>query len=195
MRSGYIPKIPAPRGFRRDPWFWGGVSAPDGDAGPWISAPVGSVYTQYDEAGGIAGLWAKYEDNKTNYDWGGVGMFALQQTVAFSDFTDGGAAVGTLTMNGDLPAGAFFYRSLVHNLTGFTGNVACTLTIGDGTDVDRYNTGTPSIFTTAVMVDMGAPSGTAAHVAAVSPVLTATSNSDWGAVTAGAMTVRLLYVR
>ena len=89
-----------------------------------------------------------------------------------------------------IPLGATVVRSFLLALTGFTGDTSCTLTVGDGTDPDRYNTGTPSIFTTAAgETDLGAISGTAYHTAAKSVTLTATSGSDWGAVTAGQATV------
>lgn len=117
-----------------------------------------------------------------------------QETVAFGAFTDGGAAAGTFDLSVSIPAGAVFLRALVHGLTGFAGDTSATLTIGDGTDVDRYSTGTPSVFTTAAEgADMGAPSGTQFHAAAKTPKLTITSGSDWGLVTAGALTVTLFW--
>jgi hypothetical protein len=117
-----------------------------------------------------------------------------QETVAFGAFTDGGSTAGTLALSTSIPAGAVFLRSLVHGLTGFAGDTSATLTIGDGTDVDRYNTGTPDMFTTAAAgVDVGAPSGTLFHSAAKTPTLTITSASDWGLVTAGALTVTLFW--
>jgi len=117
----------------------------------------------------------------------------IQETVAFGDFTDGGAAVGTFELSTDIPVGAYVVQSSIDSVTGFTGDTSCTLTIGDGTDADRYNTGTPSIFTTASAVDAGAVSGTSFHSAAKTPTLTATSGSDWGAVTAGSVTVTIFY--
>ena len=81
----------------------------------------------------------------------------------------------------------------VHRGLGQTGVVG-TLTVGDGTTADRYNTSTINIFATAVALDGGAVSGTAVHAAAKSPVLTATSGSDWGAVTAGALTLKIFYM-
>ncbi len=113
------------------------------------------------------------------------------QTVTESQFTDGTAAVGTLVLTYGIPVGATVKRAFVQALTGFIGDTSCTLTIGDGSDVDRYTTATPvSIFTTAAgETDLGAPSGTAYHTAAKSITLTATSNADWTSVTAGVMTV------
>lgn len=121
-------------------------------------------------------------------------LVSYQETVAYSAFTDGGAAAGTYDLGISIPAGAVFARSLVTGITGFTGDTSAVLTIGDGTDVDRYNTGTPSVFTTAAAgVDVGAPSGTLFHADAKTPKLTVTSNADFTSVAAGALTVTLFW--
>lgn len=169
------------------PGDWFGLDAPDGDAGAWAEAPVGSRYFRKMGEGGI--WFTKVAATGKDNDWRPT-HGAVVQTVAVADFTDGGAAVGTLVLDYGIPLGATVVRSFLLALTGFTGNTSCTLTVGDGTDPDRYNTGTPSIFTTAAgETDLGAISGTAYHTAAKSVTLTATSGSDWGAVTAGQATV------
>lgn len=173
--------------FGAGPAIWYGTDAPDGDAGDWVRAPIGSRYFRKMGSGGI--WYEKQSLGALNGDWRPTSG-AIVQTVAYTDFTDGTAAVGTKVLAYGIPVGATVKRAFVQALTGFTGNVACALTIGDGSDVDRYNTGTPSIFTTAAgETDLGVPSGTAYHTAAVSVTLTATANSDWTAVTAGQMTV------
>ena len=79
-------------------------------------------------------------------------------------------------------------------ITGFAGDTSAVITVGDGTTVDRYNTGTPTVFTTAAAgVGLGVVSGTAFHAAAKTPVVTITSAADWGSVTAGQITLTLLY--
>lgn len=121
-------------------------------------------------------------------------LVSYQETVLFSQFTDGGSTVGTLNLGISIPAGAVFARSMITAITGFTGDTSATLTIGDGSDVDRYNTGTPSVFTTAAAgADLGAPSGTLWHTAAATPKLTVTSNADFTSVVAGQATVTLFY--
>lgn len=117
----------------------------------------------------------------------------VEERVLRANFTDGGAAAGTYTMKVQIPVGAEVVKTLVTNVTGFAGNTSAVLVVGDGSDVDRYNTGTPSVFASSAMVAMGAPSGTLVHTAAVSPVLTITSAADFTAVTAGALTVRIIY--
>ncbi len=170
------------------PGVWYGTDAPNGDAGDWARAPIGTRYYRRLSAGG--GIWFEKVSNKQlDGDWRPTSG-AIIQTVTESQFTDGGAQVGTLVLTDGIPVGATVVRTFLQALTGFTGDTSCALTVGDGTDVDRYMTGTPSIYTTAAgETDLGAISGVAYHSAAKSVTLTATSNADWTAVTAGAMTV------
>jgi hypothetical protein len=121
-------------------------------------------------------------------------LVAYQETILFSQFTDGGGASGTLNLSTSIPAGARYAFTLITAITGFTGDTSAVIIIGDGTDTDRYNTGTPSVFTTAAAgVDMGVASGTAWHTAAKTPVVTVTSAADFTAVVAGAATLTLFY--
>ena len=122
-------------------------------------------------------------------------LVSYQQVIGFADFTDGGSTLGTLALGVTIPAGAVFDRCLVTDITGFIGDTSAAITVGDvGGDIDRYNTGTPSVFTTAAAgADMGAPSGTLWHTAAVVPDVHITSNSDWGLVTAGQLTITLFW--
>lgn len=132
-----------------------------------------------------------------NLETGGAGILRkFSQTVAYSEFTDGGGASGTFTLTaGSIPAGATVLFSAVTAITGFTGDTSAVITIGDGTDADRYNTGTPSVFTTAANgIAVGVPSGVQYHAAAKNVVLTVTSGSDFGAVSAGSVTVSLYYL-
>jgi hypothetical protein len=124
-------------------------------------------------------------------EWG-----VLTETVLFSEFTDGGAAVGTKILTGQIPAGAIIIGSKVLVNAGFAGNVSATLTIGDGTDADRYNTGTPSVFATAATgIQTGIPSGDKLHPTAQAVTLTVTASSDFTAVNAGSLTVNLYYLQ
>ena len=120
----------------------------------------------------------------------------INQTVLYSEFTDGGAAVGTFTLTaGTIPAKATVLASAVTAVVGFTGDTSAVMTIGDGTDVDRLNTGTINVFATAADgVATGAISGVAYFATAKSVVLTVTSATDFGAVSAGSVTVRITYL-
>lgn len=119
----------------------------------------------------------------------------IEEHVTVGQFTDGGGASGTYQMRDAIPVGAHVLASIVTNVAAFTGNTSAALIIGDGTDADRYNTGTPSVFAAAAAVSMGVPSGTQGHVAAIRPTLTVTSADDFTAVTAGALDIRIVYVK
>lgn len=108
-------------------------------------------------------------------------LFCYQQVCPVTAFTDGGSTAGTLVLSHTIPAGAVFAQTLLTSLVGFAGDVSATATLGDGSDVDRYNTGTPNFFTTAAQgVDAGVPSGTKFHNAAIATVtLTVTTSSDF----------------
>ena len=122
----------------------------------------------------------------------GVGLHKISQTVLYSQFTDGGAAVGTLVLTEKIPAEATVLHAAVKNITGFAGNTSAALTIGDGSDVDRYNTGTPSVFASAPGgVAMGIPSGVKYHTAEQAVTLTVTGGTDFTNISAGAMPVEI----
>lgn len=192
MRVHNYEQFPQHPIWGESPHVLWGLVAPDGDAEMWSDAPVGSLYAYKNSTTGAVRWFQKFKADSTDNDWGAMGgLQVITETVLFSDFTDGGAAIGTYVLTEDIPVGAFSVRSLLVNVTGFTGDTSCTLQFGDGTDVDRYSTGTPSIFTTANAIDLGAVSGTAIHAAAITaPTLTATSGSDWGAVVAGSLTIK-----
>lgn len=176
----------------QNPQIRWGTAAPDGDAEPWKSLPVGSLY-MYAQSAAIRKWYTKRANNSRDDDWS-LGLHCLQQRVSFSDFTDGGSAAGTLALTETIPVGAWVQQVILQNVTGFTGDTSAVMTIGDGSDVDRYNTGTPSVFTTANAIDMGVPSGTKIHTAAATVTLTVTSNADFTSVAAGAATVRIYYL-
>lgn len=119
----------------------------------------------------------------------------IEERVKLSQFTDGGAAAGTYQLQSAIPVGAHVLATVVQDVVAFAGNTSAVLVVGDGSDADRYNTGTPSVFAAANAVDMGVPSGTKAHAAAIFPTLTVTAASDFTAVTGGALTIKVVYVK
>lgn len=142
--------------------------------------------------GGIEGNITGNVTGLTN----GASLVKIEQTVLRAAFTDGGAAIGTFTLTaGTIPVGAFVLAASITAVTGFTGDTSAVLTIGDGSDVDRYNTGTPNVFVTAAAgVDAGVPSGVRYHTTAKSIILTITSAADFTNVSAGSVTVELYYL-
>lgn len=111
--------------------------------------------------------------------------------ILFSDFTDGGSAAGTYTCGFTLPVDFYIDRVVLTNVTGFSGDTSAVITVGDGSDVDRLNAGTPSIFASTAALSLGVPSGVAAILTAFKPVLTVTSNADFTAVDAGALDIKV----
>lgn len=176
------------------PQMWVGPDAVDGDAGAWIEAPVGSIYVQKDVTNQLAQTWQKVKDSSNDNDWlpiGNVGV--ITETVARAAFTDGGSTSGTYALKTQLPIGAYVERCFLVDVTGFTGDTSAVIIVGDGTDTDRYNTGTPSVFTTVAALDLGTVSGTAIHTTAKTVTITITSASDFTAVVAGSLTIRLYF--
>jgi hypothetical protein len=135
-------------------------------------------------------------DSGTGHTQAMIGV--LSETVPVASFTDGGSTVGTYQLLGSLPAGANVLYSKIGPVVGFAGNVSATMTIGDGSDVDRYMTGTPSVFTTAAVgVECGVPSGTKLLTAENRPTLTVTTSTDFTLVVtdgSGVVTVSIYYI-
>jgi len=124
-----------------------------------------------------------------------MGMKVLSEAVDHAQFTDGSGASGTLKLTRKLPKGAIFLYSKVQVVEAFLGDTSAVLLIGDGSDADRYNTGTPSVFTLAADgVEMGPPGGNRFHAAVQEITLTVTGGSDWGAITAGKLKLKLYYI-
>jgi hypothetical protein len=177
-----------------NPTAWFGVDDVDGDASDWITVGPGSEFIKRDLTNDLAGLpLTKIKNDSLDNDW--TGWQVIGETVSYTDFTDGGGAAGTYTMKQTIPAGAIVWKTIVQNVTGFAGDTSAALIVGDGTDTDRYMTSTLNVFSDVVAIDGGAISGTAIHTTAKTPVLTVTSGSDWGAVTAGTMTVKIIFFR
>ena len=120
----------------------------------------------------------------------------INETITFDQFTDGGGASGTFTLTeGSIPAKATVLASAVTAVVGFTGDTSAVLQIGDGTDVDRLNTGTINVFATAADgIATGAISGVAYFATAKDVVLTVTSATAFADVTSGSVTVRITYL-
>ena len=126
----------------------------------------------------------------------GASLHKFSETVAYDAFTDGGAAVGTYDITaGTIPAGATFLYAACTAVTGFAGDTSATVTLGDGSDAARYNTGTPSVFATAANgVALGDPSGTRYHTAAATITVTVTTAADFTSVSAGSLTLEFFYL-
>jgi hypothetical protein len=123
-----------------------------------------------------------------------LGLHGIAQaTVKFSDLACS-TVTGTYTFDADnhIPEGAIALQTHLDITEAFAGDTTAVGTLGDGSDVDRYNTGTPS-FATAGRISAGAVSGTAYHSAGIAPKLTVTTATDASKLTAGSVTVTILY--
>jgi len=93
--------------------------------------------------------------------------------------TDGGSTVATKVLAMSIPKGAVLLGIKVLVSAGFAGDTSAAVTIGDGSDVDRYMTGTPNAFATAADgLEFGVPSGAKLLTAANTPTVTITSAAD-----------------
>jgi len=177
------------------PSDWANSAAVDGDRPPWSDIGLGSTYWKRVSANQQE-LYIKVKQSGTygqrNDDWVLLwGTFS--QRVGYASFTDGGGATGTLDLNVVIPAGAYYVNTLVTDLDDFVGSAVVTFTIGDGTDADRYNTGTPSLAADSDYLDVGVPSGTLLHTAAKTVKVTITDDSAFSDISAGAMTISGFY--
>lgn len=179
----------------RIPGAWVGRDAVDGDYQDWLTAPLGSIYVYKPDEVTQPIYYVKNADEGRDDDWGALGgVQVIQQRVTRADFVDGGGTSGTLVLDATIPAGAYVTQTVLRNVTGFTGDTSATFRAGDGSDIDRYNTGTPSIFTTAVAINPGVPSGLNVHVLAANVTITVTSAVDFTNVVAGAFTIAIYYL-
>jgi hypothetical protein len=128
----------------------------------------------------------------------GAGLYKISQTLALAAFTDNEDATGTAELTTKVPAGAYVLGCSITALTGFTSaenTTTATVTIGDGTDVDRYMTGTPSVLEDAAAgLALGVPSGVRYHDAEKTITVIVTEDDDFTDIEAGSMTVELFYL-
>lgn len=184
--------------------FWTGTAAnawliaERADAGVNFAHPQQTnptIFIQSADATDI-GQFGQFAWNRLALGGGDAGYGCVNQTISYSDFVDGGGLTGTLDLDEGIPDGAVVLQAILHTLTGFTGgaNSTATITVGDGTDVDRYNTGTPSVYTTnASGCDLGVPSGTKWHDDAKTVTVTITVDNDFSTIAAGECAVAIFY--
>lgn len=129
-----------------------------------------------------------------NQKLGGL-LGAVTARVPYTAFTQvgGTATLARHTIGAQIPVGAHYLGSIVNVVTGFTGDTSAVITIGDGTDVDRYNTSTVDV-SSAGFVSAGAPSGVPGHGTAKSPVISLTTGADTDNVSTGVVEVQLVYL-
>lgn len=73
--AGLIPFVPTSAHSNVHgamPWFWFGTRDRDGDAAPWIKAPIGSLYIYY--SGSAIKIYFKDANAGADADWGTVDL-------------------------------------------------------------------------------------------------------------------------
>jgi FlaG/FlaF family flagellin (archaellin) len=123
-------------------------------------------------------------------------------TIDHSEFTDGGGASGTYTLPLKIPAPSAFEGWDYVAEEGFAGDTTAVLTVGDGSVADRFcdDAGGDSVFADGAksVYSVGDPAHVHADVNPVittetSVVLTVTTSTDFGKVTAGKLSFTLFY--
>jgi len=123
----------------------------------------------------------------------GANMF--EETIAFGDMTDVTTTGTYVITTGSMAIGDTLTRVVATAVTGFAGDTSAVITIGDGSDTDRYMTGTPDVFSDLLDgLDLGIPSGVGYHAAAKSITVTVTTNADFSNVSAGSLTLKFYYL-
>ena len=119
----------------------------------------------------------------------------IAETFSFGDMTQVTTTL-TLALTASIPIGATVLRCVLSApVVGFAGDTSATIQIGDGTDDDRYMTGTPDVFSDiAGGLDLGVVNGVAYHAVAKTPTVIVTTNADASNVTAGTLTVEIYYI-
>ena len=124
----------------------------------------------------------------------GMGIRRVFQNVKYSDFTDGGAADGTLNLTKQLPVGAFVLGVKVTVKTGFTGNTTAVMSVGNADDANKYSDNT-TVNVLAAGVVGESPEDPLEFIATATTVkLTITGASDYTLITAGEADVEVFYL-
>jgi hypothetical protein len=175
-----------------------GDFAVDGDATVrlvnFADAVVGSTYWRQITDNHVQRC-VKVKDGNLDSDWV-VAEGIICQRITKSMFTDV-TTTGTYAVNGTLPVGAYIEKANVDEVVAFSGDTSATIIISggvDGTDVDGYMTGTPSLFAVTGTAVVGVPSGVRTVTTAFAPTIVITSTADFTNVnTLAELTVTLFY--
>ncbi len=125
-----------------------------------------------------------------------VGYGAIEQTVAFGDFTDVDAT-GFIDLAAPIPRGAIVLGWSCSVTTGFSGDTSAVVQVGiDGT-LARYSADTAqSVLTSSTKVgaaSLAASSGDGLD-GEVTVRVTVTGNADFTSISAGEMIVRVVFL-
>jgi len=126
----------------------------------------------------------------------GVGLRKAAEVVKASDFTDGGGASGTYTLNRQLPAGAFVLGVKAHVKEAFDDDSeTAALEVGIDGNADAFADGI-DISTSGVKGESGYDQTALYRAEATDILLTVTGNADFTSIAAGdgEMMVEVIYL-
>lgn len=168
-------------------------------SGPHL--PLATIATGSESVAGVSGRYdfVDITDYRGRALWqpaGGPRLDSLiSQTLAYGDFTDNGDATGYIDFTtGDLPEGAIVLGWKADVTEGFTGDTTATIMVGKSGDTDAYSAETDKSVFAIDIVRSAAQESKAACNATVTPRVTVTGASDFGNISAGAMTVTIYYL-
>ncbi len=133
-------------------------------------------------------------DRATQEAMGAVGLGAIEQTVAFGDFTDV-AANGYIDLDDAIPVGAVVIGWRCVIATGFANDTTAIVEVGIGGNTAIFSADTAQSVLAAATVasaSLAASSGDSAG-AGTTVRVTVTGGSDFTAINAGEMTVRVWF--
>jgi len=163
--------------------------------------PLASITTGSQSAAGQSGRY----DHSDITDYRARALFAAiaggridrltSQSLAYGDFTDNADATGYIDFTtGNLPEGAIVLGWKADVTEGFTGDTSATLKVGKNGGLDAYTADTTK---SCFAVDIVRSAAIAAQTAVdddTTPRVTVTGASDFGNISAGAMTVTIYYL-
>jgi len=126
----------------------------------------------------------------------GMGLRKVAQIVSHSDFTDNGDTTGDLTLENQLPVGAFVIGTKVKVLEAFSGgsNTTATMTVGKTAGEDEFTDGT-SVNVAAVGVVGDSAEDPLEFIASATDVICrVTVDNDFTTVAAGKLMVEVFYL-
>lgn len=118
------------------------------------------------------------------------------QALKIADFTDNANTTGYIDFDYALPAGVIPIAWKAVATTGFTGDTSAVISVGISGDTDAFSADTAQSVFAAGTVGSSALAAAACDGIGdtVTPRVTVTGGSDFGGVTAGEMTVEIIYL-
>lgn len=119
----------------------------------------------------------------------------IEQDIVIGDFTDNADATGYVDTDDTLPAGALVLGWKATVTTGFTGDTSASAQLGIAGNLNAFTTTAASVLAAATVGAAAPGSGDSPVLASAAAArLTVTGASDFGGISAGALTLKIAYV-